>query len=68
MGGGMSAATFDWEADIVEARRYIDRALGGIATLHIGPLDFNVSTTVDDLLAAIRLLERFRNEARGKRV
>lgn len=43
-----------------EARRYIERALAGIATLDLGPLDYNVSTTIDDLLAAQRVLEQLR--------
>ena len=49
----MSAALLD------EARQYIDRALGGINTLHIGPLDYNVLTTVDDLKVAARLIEEY---------
>lgn len=56
----MSASpSFDEEPDIVECRRYIDRALAGLHTLHLGPLDYNVATTVDDLLAAARMLEQF---------
>jgi hypothetical protein len=56
MGGGMM------EEVKAEARRYIERALGGIATLEIGPLDYNVATTIDDLLAAQRVLEQLRSE------
>lgn len=59
----MSAA-LDCEPDVVECRRHIDRALGGLSTLHLGPLDYNVTQTIDDLLAAIRLLERFGKEHR----
>jgi hypothetical protein len=60
------AAPFDREPDIVECRSRIERALGGLATLHLGPLDYNVAQTVDDLLVAIRLLERFGTEHRGE--
>jgi hypothetical protein len=58
----MSAASFDNEPDAVECRRHIDRALGGLSTLHLGPMDYNVSSTIDDLLSAIRLLEKIKNE------
>lgn len=58
----MSAAPFDNEPDVIECRRHVDRALGGISTLHLGPLDYNVASTIDDLLAAIRLLERFKKD------
>lgn len=61
-----SATSFDNEPDMVECRRHIDRALGGLSMLHLGPLDYNVATTVDDLLAAIRLLERFEKEHRSE--
>jgi hypothetical protein len=53
------AGSFDDEPAIAEARRYVDRALGGIDTLHLGPLDYNVAQTVDYLLAAARVLEQF---------
>jgi hypothetical protein len=43
---------------IAEARRYIDRALGGLSTLHLGPLDYNIATTADDLRAAASVLEQ----------
>lgn len=63
----MSAATsFGHEPDIVECRRYIDRALASLGTLHLGPLDYNVTQTIDDLLVAVRLLERFGTEHRGE--
>lgn len=56
----MSASrSFNEEPSVIECLRYIDRALGGVRTLHIGPLDYNVATTVDDLLAAARVLEQF---------
>ena len=50
---------FDHCTQVVEARAHIERALGGISTLHLGPLDYNVSQVCDDLLSAaewIRLL------------
>lgn len=55
--------SFEREPDVIEAARYIDRARAGLSVLHIGPLAYNVRTTVDDLLVAIRLLERFSNTA-----
>jgi hypothetical protein len=66
MGDGMSAAIdLNNEPDVVECRRRIDRALGGLNTLHVGPLDDNIATTIDDLLAAIDLLERLEKEHRS---
>lgn len=44
---------------VKEARSYAERALGGIDTLHLGPLDYNVTTTVDYLRTAAALLEQF---------
>lgn len=58
-------SSYENEPDIVEARAHIDRALGGISTLHLGPLDWNVSSTIDDLLVAIRLIERFGKDRRS---
>lgn len=46
------------DASLKEALRSVERAIGGINTIHIGPLDHNIRTTVDDLLVAIRLLEQ----------
>lgn len=43
---------------IQEVLSSINRAIGGVNTLHLGPIDYNIATTVDDLLAAIRLLEQ----------
>ena len=40
-----------------EAREFINRALGGISTLNVGPIDYNVSTTIDDLRVACRMIE-----------
>lgn len=42
---------------LAEARDYLDRANGGLATLHIGPLDYNVTTTADYLRTAAACLE-----------
>ena len=47
---------------IQEVLASINRAIGGVNTLHIGPIGYNISTTVDDLLVAIRLLERLGEE------
>ena len=49
---------------VSEARRYADPALGGINTLHLGPLDYNVATTADDLRTAAALIEKFGQEQR----
>lgn len=43
---------------IQEVLASINRAVGGVNTLHLGPIDYNIATTVDDLLVAIRLLEQ----------
>ena len=43
---------------IQEVLASINRAIGGVNTLHLGPIDYNIATTVDDLLVAIRLLEQ----------
>jgi hypothetical protein len=57
---------FDDEV-LTEARRYIDRAFGGIDALHIGPLDYNISTTADYLRTAASLIEEFgRKQAAGE--
>lgn len=45
-----------------EARAMIDRAIGGINSLHLGPLDYNIATTIDDLRAAERLIEAYGQE------
>ncbi len=60
--------SFKDEPEIKEARSYIDRALGGILTLHIGPLDYNAGNTADALLAAARCVEEFeRRRSREQR-
>ena len=56
--------SFDDESAIKEARGYVDRALGGIDTLHLGPLDYNVTTTADYLRTAAAILEQFGRDAR----
>lgn len=48
---------------LVEARAFIDRAVAGINTLHIGPIDYNISTTVDDLRTAERLIQEYGSRA-----
>jgi len=48
---------------IDEARTFIDRAIAGLNTLHLGPLDYNISTTVDDLRTAERLIEEYGSRA-----
>jgi hypothetical protein len=47
------------EAPIKEVHNYIERALGGLATLHLGPLDYNVWQTIDYLRTAAAILEQF---------
>lgn len=42
---------------LADARDYADRASGGLATLHIGPLDYNITTTADYLRTAAACLE-----------
>lgn len=44
---------------LAEARSYAERAIGGFDTLHLGPLDYNVATTVDYLRTAAALLEQY---------
>jgi hypothetical protein len=48
---------------IQEVLASINRAIGGVHALHIGPIDYNIATTVDDLLVAIRLLEQLGQDA-----
>lgn len=47
-------------AEVAACRSRIDHALAGLATLHLGPLDYNISITIDALLGAIDCLERVR--------
>lgn len=51
-----------FEEDVEECREFIKRATGGLNTLHIGQKDYNLTSTIDDLLAAIRILERIRGQ------
>jgi hypothetical protein len=44
---------------LAEARRYIERAIGGVETMHLGPLDYNVFQTADYLRTAAALIEQF---------
>lgn len=53
---------------LADARDYLDRATGGLATLHVGPLDYNVTTTADYLrTAAACLEEHLRQEEQRER-
>jgi len=45
------------ESAIAQVRLYIERALGGLNTLHLGPLDYNVFTTTDYLRTAANMLD-----------
>lgn len=62
----MVAQSFGNEGLIKEARRYIERALGGISTLHLEPLDYNVFTTADALRAAALTIEEFGRRKSGE--
>ena len=42
-----------------EAREKIERALGSIGVIHVGPIDYNIFQTVDDLRAAERCLQEY---------
>lgn len=44
---------------VIEARSYVERAMGGINTLNLGPLDYNVATTTDYLRQSAYLLEQY---------
>lgn len=46
---------------VSEAMQYVDRAVGVIHTLHLGPLDYNVTTAVDYLRTAAKALEEYGN-------
>lgn len=51
---------------LADARDYLDRAKGGLATLDVGPLDYNVTQTADYLrTAAACLEEHLRQHERG---
>lgn len=53
------------EQAVKEARLYADRALGQIDTLHLGPLDYNVTTACDYLRTAAAILEDFGSKTRA---
>lgn len=55
----MSDNLFRDHPDIIECKRHIDRAIGCLATLHLGPLDYNVSSAVDNLRVAEDYLHKF---------
>lgn len=42
---------------LADARDYLDRANGGLSTLHVGPLEYNVTATADYLRTAADCLE-----------
>ena len=65
MGGRVSGLRDD--PDVTAARIAVTRAMAGIGTLHLGPLDYNVRTTIDELLIAVRHLERF-DQAASQRI
>lgn len=50
--------TSELDQEFNEAKASLERAIAGINTIHLGPLDYNIVTTVDDCLVAIRILER----------
>ena len=54
----MSAAIQD-AAPVREARGYVERGLGVIDTLDLGPLDANIAQAADYLRTAAALLEEF---------
>lgn len=55
----MVRASLDNEEAVKEASRYVEEALGWIATLHIGPLDRNTAMAADCLRTAAAILEQF---------
>lgn len=52
------------EESVKGARSYADRALFQIDTLHLGPLDYNVTTACDYLRTAAAILEDFGRRSR----
>jgi hypothetical protein len=50
---------------LTEARSYVERAIGGLETLHVGPLDYNVFSTCDYLRTAALLIEQYAREVAG---
>jgi hypothetical protein len=47
---------------VKEALRYAERGVGGIETLHLGPLDYNITTAADYLRTAANLLEQYQRD------
>ncbi len=45
-----------------EARSYIERAMGFVDTMDIGPIDYNAATAADYLRTAASLLETLGKE------
>jgi hypothetical protein len=58
--------SFETEQAVKEARLYADRAIGQIDTLHLGPLDYNVTTACDYLRTAAAILEDFGRKQRSR--
>lgn len=52
-----------FQQDLSAARAYAERGLAGFDTLDLGPLDYNVFTTADNLRTAAAMLERWGQEA-----
>lgn len=48
--------------DLIEARTLIGLATVRLGTLHVGPLDYNVTAAADHLRTAAALIERFGQE------
>jgi len=44
---------------VAEVRSYVERAMGTIDTLDLGPVDYNVATAADYLRTAAALLEQY---------
>lgn len=47
---------------VQEARLYVERAMGFIDTIDIGPIDYNAATAADYLRTAASLIEQFGKE------
>jgi hypothetical protein len=62
----MRPEPFDNEKLVMEAAQHLARASGMLNTLHLGPLDYNITLTVDYLLAAARCVQQFGRERASK--
>jgi len=62
----MGCQSFSGHPDVIECRRRIELAAASLNSLHLGPLDYNVATTKDDLVVAIRLLEKLESEHKAQ--